>query len=156
MNDKPNFSSLLDDIATEVNRPKPLPVGTYTCVVGRWEKGESSKKKTPFVKFPLRVIAALGDVDPQELEAMGGYEGRNLSVTFYTTEDAIYRLDEFHVHCGIDIAENELSRKALNDEVLNAQVGVVVSHRYPEVPEGQEPDPDAVPFAEVRRTLPAD
>lgn len=152
MNDKPNFSSLLDDVVTEINRPKPLPIGTYTCVVGRWERGESSKKKTPFIKFPLTVIAAGEDVDADELDAMGGFDGRRLSVTFYTTEDAIYRLDEFHSHCGIDIENNDLSRRQLNDEVLNSQVGVVISHRYPETADGQA-DPDAVPFAEVKRTF---
>jgi hypothetical protein len=74
-------------------------------------------------------------------------------VDFYTTEDAVYRLDAFHEHCGQDLSE-VLTRRMQNDQVMNAQVGVVISHRYPTAPDGSE-IPDAVPFAEVARTFKA-
>lgn len=154
MNTKPNFSkTLLDEAPDHVERPKPLPIGTYLAVVGRWETGESSKKKTPFVRFPLRFIQAYDDVDPDELAACGGVDGKNARTDFFMTEDAIYRLDAFHEHCGLDL-EEPLSRKARNDEVMNAQVGVVIGHRYPQDAEGKD-IPDSVPFMEVTRTLKA-
>ena len=33
MNDKPNFASILDEAPTEIDRPKPIPTGTYLCRV---------------------------------------------------------------------------------------------------------------------------
>jgi len=46
MNERANFASILDEAPTEINRPKPLPEGTYLCVVGQPEEGKSSKKGT--------------------------------------------------------------------------------------------------------------
>ena len=69
MNDAPNFASILDEAPTEISRPKPLPVGTYLCVVqGQPVYDKSNKKGTPFVEFLLRVIAAMDDVDPDDLQ----------------------------------------------------------------------------------------
>lgn len=143
----PNFAALLDEAPTEINRPKPLPQGTYLCTVTGWETGESSKKKTPFVRFSLLVIAADDDVDAEELEASGGFEGKTLRTDYYITADAVYRLDEFHEHCGLDITD-EVSRKMRNDEVVNTQVKVYVKHRA-------SADGESV-YAEVGRTLSAD
>jgi hypothetical protein len=146
----PNFSSILDEAPTEVNRPKPPPEGTYLCIVGQWEQGKSAKKGTPFVKFPLRVIAADEDVDPDALAEMGGFEGRVLPITFYTTEDAVYRLDEFHQHCGVDLTD-PASRRMRNDLIINAQVYAYVKHR-----QADPNDPNSTIFAEIARTAPAE
>jgi hypothetical protein len=125
----PVFAKLLDEAPTEVIRPKALPAGTYTCVVqGQPRYDKSSKKQTPFVEFTLRPIAAMEDVDADELEEMGGFDGKTIRATYYTTEDAIFRLDEFHEHCGIDLSI-EASRRQRNDEVANAQVLAVVKHQ---------------------------
>lgn len=144
----PNFASLLDAAPTEVNRPKPLPVGTYLCTVGGWEAGKSSRKQTPYVEFTSKVISAMEDVDPEELEAMGGFAGKELRLTYYTTEDAVYRLDEFHEHCGIDLDE-AVSRRQRCDEVQNAQVLVKIRH------ESSQQDASIV-FAKVAGTAPAE
>jgi hypothetical protein len=147
MNDAPNFTSILDESPTEVNRPKPLPEGTYLCIVGQPEDGQSSQKKTPFIKFGLRPLQPLEDVDAAALEEVGGLEGKNLSVTYYLTPDAIFRLDEFHEHCGLDLGD-PASRRARNAEVVNSQVLAVVKHR---------PSQDNTQlFAEVNRTAPAE
>lgn len=145
----PNFASILSESPTEVDRPKPLPPGTYLCVVGVSEVGQSSKKKTDFLKFPLKPLAAMADVDEAALEEVGGLEGRNLSITFYVTPDAIFMLDDFHVNCGCDIASDGLDRAQRNDEVVNSQVLAVVTHRI------DDQDPERV-YAEVRRTAKAD
>lgn len=148
MNDKPNFSSILDEAPTEVDRPKPLPAGTYTCVIaGPAEYGKSSKKGTDFAMFVLKPLAAEDDVDEEELDDAGGLEGKSLRNTFYLTEDAVYRLDEFHQHCGIDITKPQ-SRRSRNDDVVNAHVRAVVKHRTSE-------DGSRI-YAEIARTLAAD
>lgn len=148
MNDSPNFASILDEAPTEIERPKPLPVGTYLCVVqGQPVYDKSNKKGTPFVEFTLRPVSAEEDVDHDDLAAMGGLEGKTIKATFYLTEDAVFRLDEFHTHCGIDINE-PASRRARNDAIVNAQVRAVVKH---------EMSQDATQsFARLARTALAD
>jgi hypothetical protein len=147
MSNAPNFTSILDEQPTEVNRPKPLPEGTYVCIVGQPEEGQSSQKKTPFVKFPLRPISVLEDVDPAALEEVGGLDSKNLSTTYYLTPDSIFRLDEFHEHCGLDLTD-AASRRARNAEVVNSQVLAVVKHRMSQ--------DNTQSFAEVNRTAPAE
>lgn len=148
MNDAPNFASILDEAPTEIVRPKPLPVGTYVCVVqGQPVYDKSSKKNTPFVKFTLRPIAAEDDVDIEDLESMGGFDGKTIQATYYLTDDAAFRLDEFHSHCGIDITA-PASRRTRNEEVMNCQVRAVIKHRMAE-------DGSQI-FAELARTAAAD
>lgn len=147
MNDKPNFASILDEAPTEVDRPKPLPAGTYKFIVGSGEYDKSSKKGTPFVKFPLKPIEAESDVDEEELKEAGGLENKTIRATFYLTEDAVYRLDEFHQHCGLDLSDAS-SRRHRNDEVMNSEVRGVVKHRTS--------DDGSQVFAELARTLSAE
>ncbi len=106
----PNFASILDESPTEVSAPQPAPQGTYVFVVGNPRYDKSSVKGTDFVEFPVRAVAAESDVDEAELEEAGGLDAINLRATFYLTEDAVYRLDEFHSHCGIDL-EDGTSRR---------------------------------------------
>jgi hypothetical protein len=147
MNNAPNFTSILDEQPTEVNRPKPLPEGTYLCVVGQPEEGVSSQKKTPFVKFPLRPVSALEDVDTAALNEVGGLDSKNMSTTYYLTPDSIFRLDEFHEHCGLDLTD-AASRRARNAEVVNSRVLAVVKHRMSQ--------DNTQSFAEVNRTAPTE
>jgi hypothetical protein len=143
----PNFSSILDESPTEVAVPLPLPQGTYVFSVGMPRYDKSTKKGTEFVEFPLTPIAAESDVDEEELESAGGLDGKTSRATFYLTEDAIYRLDEFHSHCGIDLDDGQ-SRRSRNDAVVNAQVRGFIKH---------EPSQDGTRiFARFNRSLPAD
>ena len=141
----PNFASILDESPTEVSAPQPAPQGTYVFVVGNPRYDKSTVKGTDFVEFPVRAIAAESDVDEAELEEAGGLDAINLRATFYLTEDAVYRLDEFHSHCGIDL-EDGTSRRSRNDAVVNAEVRGFVKH---------EPSKDGTRiFARFNRSLP--
>lgn len=148
MNDAPNFASILDEAPTEINRPKPLPVGTYLCVVqGQPVYDKSNKKGTPFVEFTLRPISAEEDVDADDLAEMGGIGDKTIKATFYLIDGAAFRLDEFHQHCGIDINE-PASRRSRNEAIVNAQVRAVIKH---------EMSQDATQsFARLARTAVAD
>jgi hypothetical protein len=141
----PNFASILDESPTEVSAPQPAPQGTYVFVVGNPRYDKSTVKGTDFVDFPVRAIAAESDVDEAELEEAGGLDAINLRAIFYLTEDAVYRLDEFHSHCGIDL-EDGASRRSRNDAVVNAEVRGFVKH---------EPSKDGTRiFARFNRSLP--
>jgi hypothetical protein len=140
----PNFGAILDQQASEIEAPKPFPVGTYVCVVrGLPRFDKSSKKGTDFVEFQLQPVSVLEDVDPDALEEFGGISDKTLRVTFYITEDAVYRLKDFLVNCGIEADGRTLS-EMIND-APGQTICALVSHRASE-------DGERI-FAEVRRTL---
>ncbi len=146
--ERPNFGSLLDEAPTEVDRPKPLPEGSYLWrVTGMPRYDKSSKKGTEFTEFTLTCIAAGEDVDHEALAEMGGIEGKTQRATFYHTEDSIYRLDEFHENCGLDIEEAK-SRRQRNEDCVNAEVGGYIRHEASQ-------DGTTI-FARIGRTFKAD
>jgi hypothetical protein len=152
----PNFASIMDESPDHVEQPKARPVGPYIFIVGAPTHGKSKQKGTPFVQFPLRALSAEDGVDPDALEEAGGIDGFKTSITFYKTEDSIFRLDLFHEHCGIDLKSDKHSRTSRCDMVVNAQVLGIVEHEYPRDPETNEPDTTKEPFVRVNKTAPAE
>lgn len=143
----PTFESILDTPTESVERPRPIPAGTYDAIVrGLYEQGESSQKKTPFVRFNYAIQAAGDDVDSAELEEMGGIADKTIRDTYYTTPDALFRLTDCLANMGIEM-EGKTIRQALGD-TPNASIRIVVGHRASE--DGQQV------FAEVKRTMKAD
>jgi hypothetical protein len=149
----PKFESILDTPVADVERPKPMPAGTYDCIVrGLYEQGESSKKKTPFVKFTYAFQAALDDVDEDELrEMLTDKDGnvtpiteRTIKDTYYTTPDALFRLTDALEAMGIEDLDKKSIRQALS-ETPNASVRVVIGHRASE-------DGESI-FAEVKKVM---
>lgn len=96
MNASPNFGSILDKPMDTVERPKPLPTGTYTFTIEGLPKfDKSTKKQTEYVEFTCKPIAVGDDVDQEALAGMGGIEGKTFRLTFYLTEGSLWRLKEF-------------------------------------------------------------
>jgi hypothetical protein len=150
-----SFESILDTPADAVERPKPLPAGTYAAIVrGMPEHGVSAQKKTPFVKFTYALTDAFDDVDEDELTALlTDKDGKvqpitekSIKDTYYTTPDSLFRLTDALESMGIDLT-NKTIRAAL-DETPNCSINVVVSHRTPE-------GSDQI-FAEVKRIMKAE
>jgi len=146
------FESILDTPADAVERPKPMPVGTYDVVVkGMYEQGESSQKKTPFVRFTYAFTSAGEDVDEDELTALlTDREGtvhplteRTIKDTYYTTADAMFRLTDTLERMGIEM-EGKTVRQAL-DDTPNCALRITISHRASE-------DGEQI-FAEVKKTM---
>lgn len=147
-----NFASILDRPSTEIERPKPLPAGTYTCVVNglpRYDK--SSKKQTDFVEFQLKVLASGEDVDEDDLKAwMTKPDGTSraladaaIRATYYLTEDAAWRLKKFLQDLGI---EEEGSLRQMIEAAPGCQVNVFMKHRASE--------DGSTTFAEIGNTAP--
>lgn len=128
----PHFESILDRPSEDAERPKPLPQGSYLCVVsGLPEYGKSSKKQTDFVAFNLIPQQALDDVDTDALEEIGGLEGKSITDTYYLTPNAEYRLREFLDHCGVpsrDDDDEKLSHRARIEMATNCQVIAFIKH----------------------------
>ena len=124
----PNFGSILDRAPSEIEKPKPLPQGSYiTVLVGQPRFDKSAKKQTEFVEFTHKLLAAQEDVDEDELKSMGGIKEKVMKNTFYLTEGAAWRLKEFLEHCGIDLDDCENLRAAV-EETPGKQVGIFVNH----------------------------
>ena len=142
----PNFGALLDKPASDIERPKPLPQGSYHCIVkGLPRFDKSSKKFTEFVEFTLQPTAAGEDVDEEDLAAMGGIANKTIRATYYITEDALWRLKDFLSHCGI---EEDGSLRNTIDQTPNCEVIAFIKHRASE--DGQSV------FAELAKTAPAE
>lgn len=133
----PNFGALLDRAPTEIERPKPMPVGSYiTIIQGTPRYDKSAKKQTEFVEFTHKFVSAGDDVDADELkEALTSPSGETKALnevtmknTFYLTENSLWRLKDFLEHCGFDVNNPEASLRKMIEETTNSEVGVVVRH----------------------------
>lgn len=148
-----SFGSILDRAPSEIEKPKPLPTGSYvTQLVGQPRIDKSAKKQTEFREFTHKLLAASEDVDEDELEAyLTKHDGTKLKLTditvkntYYITEGSLYRLKDFCEHCGIDLDECESLNAAL-DETPGKQVGVYINH---------EPSQDGTSFfARINKTF---
>lgn len=124
-----NFSDVLNRPAASIERPKPLPVGTYHCIVdGPGEQAEVGQKKTEAIIFKLRPLSAGPDVDAGALAEAGGVVGKTIRHTMYITSDAAWRLKQFLVdHLGIEAGSKTLGE--LVSEAPGRQVSVAIKHR---------------------------
>jgi hypothetical protein len=129
------ISDILDKPATQIDKPKPLPVGTYLWVVQGMPRYDKSKEKqTPFYEFNIKCLQAFDDVDQEALDEWGAKSDGTVRaltdyatrLTFYITPDSVYRLQEFLQHCGID-GEGKTTRQCI-DETPNCQFVANVVH----------------------------
>lgn len=129
------FSDILDKPADQIDRPKPLPVGTYSWMVQGLPRFDKSKEKqTPYYEFLLKCTGALDDVNEEDLQEWAKKADgtmRNLTeftqkLTFYITEDSVYRLQEFIQHLGID-GDGKSTRQAI-DETPNCECVANIVH----------------------------
>jgi hypothetical protein len=128
MSDK--FANILDRAPSEIERPKPLPAGTYRCVVkGLPRYDKSSKKQTDFVEFTLQPTSAEADVDESDLEAMGGFANKEIKATYYITEGAAWRLTQFLEHLGFDVESEDATIREMCEQASGSEVFVTMKHR---------------------------
>jgi hypothetical protein len=126
-----NFGSILDLPSSEVEKPKPYPVGTYQVVVeGLPRFDKSSKKQTEFAEFKLNFLSAGEDVDAEALEEVGGIQGKSIKNTYYLTEGAVWRLKEFLLHLGIE--EEDKSLRQMLEETPGRQCMISIRHEASE------------------------
>lgn len=145
----PDFKALLGKSMTDVKRPPVIPAGTYSGNIKGYKIEESSKKKTPFVGFTVRLMAPGDDIESSDLTDPEGnpiqISGKEMSrngCDFYLTPDSEWRLKEFLASLGIE--ENKTFGEAL-PETTNAEVIVTVGHQT------NQNDPNAPPYAVVNK-----
>ncbi len=129
----PNFQSVLDKPSSAIQKPKPVPQGSYLGVVrGAPKIDKSTKKQTEYSEYTILLTSALDDVDKEALAEFGPLGQRTVRATFYHTDDAIYRLAEFLDHCDIpreDEDGNDLTTRQRIPLVNNCSVGVFIIHK---------------------------
>ena len=147
-----DFMNILSKPADAIEKPKPTPAGTYTCVcVGLFELKDLKTKNGVAKKlhFKLKPLAAGPDVDQQQLIEAGGLGGYFPEFQVYlgvTEDDAdknMHRAKEFAENCGV--ATSGLSVRAMLEAVQNQQVQVQIGHR--------PSDDGSMMYAEVKRTF---
>ena len=121
-----DFKSLLGRSLDDVKKPSPVPAGTFYGVIQRYEFGETSEKKTPFVRFHIGLTAPGDDIDPELLIGVD-LSKRALRKDFFLTPDAEYRLKDALNALGINTTGRTFAETI--PEVINAQVLVEVTQR---------------------------
>jgi hypothetical protein len=121
-----DFKSLLSKPSDSIEKPKLLPEGTYTGMIAKYEYAESKEKKTPYVRFLVRLTGFGEDIDPTDQVGID-LSKRELRKDFYITEDALHRLKTFWETCGIDGRGRTLSE--IIPDLIQAEVMVTVGHR---------------------------
>ena len=148
----PSFAPILDRKPGQVERPKQLPIGSFewlTKGIPRFDK--STQKKTDFVEFTVVPQGPVKndegenlDVDQEALDEVLtrtngdkiAIQSKSQRITFYITEDAVWRLKEFLRHLGFDIPEegeaddeDAPSLRQMISESANRRFGGYISHK---------------------------
>ncbi len=126
----PNFGSVLDKPTDEIKRPPALPGGHYIFALkGLPRQDKSTKKQTEYVEFTAFPVQAQDDVDEDEMkafvEAYGSIQEKVQKLTFYLTDNSIYRLKEFMID-DLKIEEEQSLRPMLEKTVGCQFLGHVV------------------------------
>lgn len=124
-----NFTEILQQQSSTIERPKPLPVGTYlTIVQGPPTHSQVGEKQTDALDFTLAVMAPQTDVDQVKLLEMGGAQGKTIRHRLFVTDDSRWRLKQFLVeHLAIEEGSKTLGE--LLAEAPGKQCYVTLRHR---------------------------
>lgn len=125
-----NFSDVLNKKLDTIEKPKPLPVGTYYAVVnGAPEIKPRGNNNTLSAEFKFKILQPDEDVDAEQLAAAGGLQKeREMRFTLWLTEDALWRAKQFVENCGVDDSNVSLS------QALQACVGCQVKVKVVQKP----------------------
>lgn len=129
-----DFRQLTSKPMDKIKKPPTYPAGTYRGIVAGQEYGESSKKKTPYCRYNIRLVSAGDDVDKSRLvvDDQPLDIGKKLFRTdFYLTPDAEYRLIEFLTSCGVQTGGGRSIAEGV-PEAMNAEVIVNISEEMGE------------------------
>jgi hypothetical protein len=161
-----NITDILDMPSSSIERPKPIPQGTYVAqVVGQFREDKSTKKGTRYHEYTLQLIkpATNGedeplDVDMEALEQslakpsgeLTELSKRTLRHTIYITPDALWRYKDFLDHLGIPDEED-------NEELSTLQRAGMAPGRFVLVHVKHTSSPDGTSiYANIDKTAPYD
>lgn len=141
-----DFTQLLSKNLDDVERPEPLPEGSYLTSIVGYKTVESAKQQTPGVEIELKIVAPGEDVDPDAYAKIQNPQDKTLKTQFWLTEGSMWRLKDFLEKAGCDLTGKSFA-EVLAD-IAGQQIVSIVSHRVGN-------DNESV-FAEVKRFLKAE
>jgi len=94
MADSATFRQLLSKTTETAERPRALAIGHYIGEIKTYSFGESSQKKTPFVRFIMVPTEETEDVPEGANEGID-FSKKELRKDLYITPEALYRLTDF-------------------------------------------------------------
>lgn len=103
MSDFGSFSDLASVKGNTVEKPKPLPAGHYSALITGPFKEHKAKTGNFAMRFPLKLVEAMSDVDQEALLDDGAQKAmqRDYSIDFWMSPDARWRFTEFAKGMGI-------------------------------------------------------
>ena len=129
----PDFRAVLGHKLGSIEKPKPVPIGSYSAIIHATELAEVGQNKTPGVRVTFLLQSPGEDVDMDHFADFGGMEAltrRKVNTTFWLTEDALYRLKDFLTEvCLIEGAEERSIGEVL-PEINRLPCIVVIKHNY--------------------------
>lgn len=145
-----SFQDILNKPSSEIEAPKPLPVGTYLAVVdGLPEHKQLGANKTDAFVFNFKFMQPGPDVDTAALQE--NLKGKSLTDRFikvnqFVTEDAVWRMKKMLVE-GLGIEEGTRGLGEMIPEAMGRQVWITIGHRASD--DGQSVYMEAKGFAKV-------
>lgn len=150
------FESILDTPSVDIARPRPVPQGHYLFLTRGQPNYGAAKTGTQFVEFTMQPLEADSDVDTDELKAaltkasgdVVAISERSIRLTFYITEDAVWRLRKFLNDLGIEEMDGK-KELTLRQRIEMAPGRQCLGH----VKHSPSPDGEGT-FANIDRTAP--
>ena len=125
----PSFEDILSKSTAHIEKPKPLPVGTYRCIVEYFEFTIAGVNNTPCVDFYLNPLQAGSDVDSGQLaKVLNGtaLSNRKIRHRMFVTDDSAWRLKEFLLE---DLEVPPMTLREMIFEATGKQVMVTLAHQ---------------------------
>lgn len=142
-----DFNKILTKQAATIEKPKPLPVGTYLTNNPQLPKFVGvGKNETPAAEFGLIILQPQDDVDMAALTEYGNWKGKSVRHRMFLTEASEYRTKE-ELCAAFALEEGDKTLGQLFNETINKQVLVKIKHR--------PSDDGSEMFHEVEAILPA-
>lgn len=129
-----DFRNLLSTNLEAIERPKPLPAGTWNGTISARTFGESNKKKTPFVQFTISNLRPGEDIDPEDLNGVRELGKKTVTTTYYITPEAQFRIKDLIASCGHETSGRSLAEGI--EDLIGSEVMFLIKHRPSE--DGQE------------------
>lgn len=123
-----DFRELLKQNTDEIKRPNPTPAGTWYGLVHNYEYGESKEKKTPYVRYGVRLTAPGADISEEDKNS-GEFVGREYDKDYFLTPDALWRLSEMIGTMSVKTTGRPLDETI--PEIVGKEVMVTIGHERP-------------------------
>lgn len=121
-----NLDHLLGKKVNEVEKPKSFPIGHYIWTLTAFEIMESSKKKTPGIEYKVKMIEPMDDVDEDELALVKNPREKEKKLTFWLTEDSLWRFTDFLETLGV--SDEDKTLEELIPETVSCQFLAAIRH----------------------------